>query len=140
MAKDFDGIVAIVFRRGRPDKFVLVQNRKTGNVSFPSGAMLESEDSAADAMAREVRAQTGLKPEDYEAKQIPLGFEFVSYNGTNAERTRQVVFLVETLNTISAPEDVNFKIRVWTTADEIIQMLAVKEAKQLFEKAIKFIR
>lgn len=139
MADEFDGVVAIVFRRGRPDKFVLVQNRKTGNVSFPSGAKISPEASAADTMASVVTQQTGLKPAEYEAKQIPLGYEFVAYNGSKAERTRQLVFLVETLNTTSIPENPEFKIRDWITADEIIQMLIVKEPRQLFEKAIKFI-
>ncbi|MDI6737101.1 MAG: hypothetical protein QME12_01130 [Nanoarchaeota archaeon] len=139
MAEEFDGVVAIVYRRGRPDKFVLVQNRKTGNVSFPSGSKLSAEASAADTMAFVVTQQTGLKPEEYEAKQIPLGYEFVAYNGTKAERTRQLVFLVETLNTTSIPADSLFRIKEWTTADEIIQMLVVREPRQFFEKAIKFI-
>lgn len=139
MAEEFDGIVAIVYRHGRPDKFVLVQNKKTGNVSFPSGSRLNAEASAADTMAFVVKTQTGLKPGEYEAKQIPLGYEFIAYNGNKSEKTRQLVFLVETLNTISVPEDSSFKIREWTTADDIIQMLIVKEPRQLFEKAIKFI-
>lgn len=139
MAEKFDGIVAIVYRRGRPDKFALVQNKKTGNISFPSGARLNAESSAADTMEAVVLQQTGLKPGDYEAKQIPLGYEFIAYDGSKAERVRQLVFLAETLNTTSIPADSLFKIKEWTTADEIIQMLVVKEARQLFEKAIKHI-
>ena len=139
MADKFDGVVSIVYRRGRPDKFVFVQNKKTGSVSFPSGARIDTDVSAADTMAREVRAQTGLKPEEYEAKQIPLGYELVTHNEGKAERIRQLVFLVETLNTSSVPEDSGFKIKEWTTADDIIQKLTVKEGRQLFEKAIKFI-
>ncbi|MFA5887453.1 MAG: hypothetical protein WC852_01970 [Candidatus Nanoarchaeia archaeon] len=139
MADDFDGVVSIVYRKGRPDKFILVRNLKTGNVSFPSGAKINADDSPASTMAFVVKQQTGLKPEEYEAKQIPLGYDVVVHNEGRAERTRQLVFLVETLNTNSKSEDSGFKIKDWYTADEIIQMLTVKEARQLFEKAIKFI-
>ncbi len=136
---DFDGVVSIVFRRGRPDKFILVKNLKTGNVSFPSGAKIGTDDSPAGTMAFVVKQQTGLKSGEYDAKQIPLGYDVVVHNEGKAERSRQLVFLVETLNTNCVSEDPGFKIKDWYTADEIIQMLTVKEARQLFEKAIKFI-
>lgn len=138
MADKFNGVVSIVYRRGRPDKFALVQNRKTGSVSFPSGAVSEG-NSMDDTVASLVRAQTGLKPEEYEAKQIPLGYEYILCTNTKAERAKQAVYLVETLNTNSASEDSGFKIKDWYTADEIIQMLTVRESRQLFEKALKFI-
>lgn len=134
----FEGVVAIVFRRGRPDKFALVQNRKTGSVSFPSGEISEG-NSMDDTVASVVRAQTGLKPEEYEAKQIPLGYEYILCTNTKAERAKQAVYLVETLKTVSVPEDSLFNIKDWVTADEIIQMLKVREPRQFFEKAIKFI-
>ncbi|MDD4877627.1 MAG: hypothetical protein PHO02_01165 [Candidatus Nanoarchaeia archaeon] len=134
----FDGVVAIVFRRGRPDKFALVQNKKTGSVSFPSGAITEG-NSMDDTVASLVRAQTGLKADEFEAKQIPVGYEYILCTNTKAERAKQAVYLVETLTTISVPEDSSFKIKEWVTADEIIQMLKVREPRQFFEKAIKFI-
>lgn len=134
----FDGIVAIVFRRGRPDKFALVQNKKTGSVSFPSGVIKEGS-SVDDTVASLVRAQTGLKPGEYEAKQIPLGYEYILCTNTTAQRAKQAVYLVETLKTLSVPEDASFNIKGWVTADEIIQMLKVREPRQLFEKAIKHI-
>lgn len=136
---EFDGVVSIVFRRGRPDKFILVKNLKTKNVSFPSGARINADASPAGTMAFVVKQQTGLKLEEYEAKQIPLGYDVLVHNEGKAERSRQLVFLVETLNTSCVSEDSEFKIKDWYTADEIIQMLTVKEARQLFEKAIKFI-
>lgn len=37
-----------------------------------------------------VLQQTGLKQGDYEAVQIPLGYEFIAYDGSKAERVRQL--------------------------------------------------
>lgn len=136
-----NGVIGIVFQKGNPDKFALIHNKKSGNITFPAGGREENED-IGDALKREIKEETGLNSEDYKIIKTPVIHEFV-YNSRKKERVgqkaRQQVYLLETLKKDLKPEDPNIKIYGWYIAEEVLEKLNFKDSKELFKKAIVYI-
>ena len=141
--EDFTGVIGIVFQRGNPHKYLLIHNRKTGNITFPAGAREENETNSIQTLVREVKEETGLSPKHYRITKTPLVHEFV-YGEKKKERTgqlaRQSVYLVETSKTNLKPEDPDAEIYGWYDENEIIKKLTFEDSKVVFLKAIQYIR
>lgn len=140
--EDFDGVIGIVFKRGNPNKYVLIHNQKTGNITFPAGAREEGEDSSRKSLKREIKEETGLLPQDYKVIETQIVHEFV-YNskkeGRTGQKVRQPVYLVETSKEDLKPEDPDARIDGWYTAEEVVKKLTFDDSKELFKKAIQLI-
>jgi 8-oxo-dGTP pyrophosphatase MutT (NUDIX family) len=142
MAENYDGVIGIIFQRSNPVKYILIHNKKTGNVTFPGGGRDEGEVSSKESLEREVREETGLLPSEYRIIETPIIHEFV-YNSKKKERAgqtaRQPVYLVETSKNDLNPEDPDSIIDGWYTAEEVINKLTFSDSKELFKKSIKYI-
>lgn len=141
--EDYNGVIGIVFQRSKPIKYVLIHNKKTGNTTLPAGGKEEKEDLSIESLKREIKEETGLKPAEYQIIKTPINHEFV-YNSKKKERTgqtaKQPVYLIETSKTNLKPEDPDSKINGWYTAEEVIKKLTFPDSKELFKKAIKYIK
>ena len=142
MAENFNGVIGIVFQRSNPIKFVLIHNKKTGNITFPAGGREFFETSSIKTLARELKEETGLLPLEYKIMKTPLVHEFV-YNLKKKERcgqkARQHVYLVETKKTDLKPEDPDSIIYGWLTKEEILERLTFSDSKEIFKKAVEFL-
>lgn len=142
MIDDFTGIIGIVFKRGNPNKYVLIHNLKSGNITFPAGARENYDRSVKDTLKREILEETGLLPKDYNIIETPLIYEFI-YNERKKQRAgeiaKQAVYLIETQKIDSAPKDPNVEIDGWYTAEEIIKKLTFGDSKELFKQVLKYI-
>jgi len=142
MSENYNGVIGIIFQRGNPFKFLLIHNKKTGNISFIAGGKDGDESSSRQTLAREVKEETGLVPSDYLVIETPIFHEFI-YNSKKKERAgqtaRQSVYLIETNKTDLTPEDSDSKIDGWYIAEEVTQRLTFSDSKELFKKAIKYI-
>lgn len=138
MTKKFTGIIGIVYQKGNPNEYLLIQNVSTGNISFPAGGR-ENNETIEQTLEREIRQETGLKHEDYKIVTTNIVYEFV-YNKKKTERVgqtaRQPVYFLETEKTDLAPEDSDAKILGWFTAKEVLERLTFSEIKELFRKII----
>ena len=135
----YDGIIAII---QNDDKFVLIHNEGTGNITFPAGAREGNED-IRKTLKREVKEETGLKSEEYEVIDTGIIHEF-TYNKKKEGRTglhvRQKVFLIKTKKWDLKPEDPDSSIHGWFTKDDVINKLTFNDAKKLFKKVIKSVQ
>ena len=142
MQEDFNGVIGIVFKRGNPNKYVLIHNLKSGNITFPAGARENCDRSIKDSLEREIWEETGLLPENYNIIETPLIYEFV-YNQKKEERAgqiaKQAVYLIETQKTDSTPKDPNVKVDGWYTKEEVIGRLTFGDSKELFKRVLEYI-
>ena len=97
--EEYDGAIGIVFRRDEPNKYLLIHNKRTGNITFPAGAREEEDTSSDVTVKREIYEETGLIPEDYILTKTDMVHEFV-YNKKKVDRTgnksKQIIYLIET--------------------------------------------
>ncbi|MFH0870094.1 MAG: NUDIX hydrolase [archaeon] len=142
MAEDFNGAMAIVFRRGKPNKFVLIHNRRSGNITFPAGGREDFEKSSEETIKREVQEETGLKPSDCKFTKTGIVNEF-TYAAGKKERSgttaKQPIFLVETDNPGTSSEDPDAKVLGWFSADEVLERLTFDDAKDIFWRILDLI-
>ncbi len=143
MEENYDGVIGIVFQDTKPKKFLLIHNKKTGNLTLPAGGREEGETSSKQTLLREIKEETGLLPSEYKVIETTIVHEFV-YNSKKKERAgqtaRQPVYLIETKETELKPEDSDSIIDGWYTDEEIINKLTFSDSKELFKKAISQIK
>lgn len=143
MAEDYDGVIGIVFQRSNPVKYLLIHNQKTGNITFPAGGREDGEVSSRQSLKRELREETGLILSECKVIETPVIHEFI-YNskktGRAGQTARQPVYLIETEKLELNPEDPDSVIYGWYPAEETIKRLTFPDSKELFKKAIKYIK
>lgn len=143
MEEDFNGAMAIVFRRGKPNRFVLIHNRCSGNITFPAGKREDFEKSSEETAMREVQEETGLRPSECRFTRIGIVNEF-TYGAGKQERSgtaaKQPVFLVEASRESLSSEDPNAKVLGWFPADEVLERLTFDDSRDIFRRVLKLIR
>jgi len=136
MEEKFDGVIGIVFHRSNPIKYLLIHNKKTENISFPSGGREDGETKSIETLRREIKEETGLEFSEYRATLIPLTHEFV-YNSKKKERAGQKaiqkIYLVETNKTYLKSEDPDAKLEGWFNSEEVLNKLTFSDSKDLFK-------
>ena len=135
--KDFTGVMGIVFR-SKPLKFVLINNKKSGNITFPAGGKEENE-SVEETLKRELKEETGLFSNEYKIIKTGITHEF-TYNSKKKKRagqtSNQPVFLIETKKEELASEDQNTEVLGWFSKEEIFEKLTFEDSKDLFTKVL----
>jgi 8-oxo-dGTP pyrophosphatase MutT (NUDIX family) len=139
MNESFNGVIGIVVRRGKPDKYLLVHNLKTGNITFPAGGREKGEKTSIETLKREILEETGLQEKEYKIIETGLVHEFV-YNSKKSLRTgekvRQIVYLVETPKKSLVPEDPDVKLDGWYSAEDVLKKLTFEDSKELFRRVL----
>jgi|GEM_PF-1919415 len=140
--KIFLGGIAILYRKNLNDiEFLVVENSKTKNISFVSGAKEDCDDSEIDSIIREIKEELGFDIERVRLKQAETEHDFIF--GPKKEdragcRGLYQVFLADVSdvsNSIAHTEELrNIK---WLKRDEVLDMLSFPDLKIVFSKAIK---
>ncbi len=135
----YDGVIGIL-KKAHENKYLLLKNHSTGNISFPAGGREEGETEGRVTLEREVREETGLIPSQYRIVATPLVHEFI-YGPKKKERAgqraRQLVYLLETAEKVLHPIDPDAEILGWFTEKEVEERLTFPDSKELFKKVIE---
>ena len=139
---NYDGVIGIVFRRTNPLRFLLIKNKKSGNLTFPAGGREKEEKDSKQTLIREIKEETGLVLSEYNIIKTPFVNEFI-YNCKKGERAglkvKQIVYLVETTKENLNSEDPFVTIGGWYSIEEMMEKLTFPDAKNLLQEIIKFI-
>lgn len=143
MTEIFNGVIAIVYKKKEPLKFLLIKNIRSGNITFPAGGCKEGEKFITQTLKRELREETGLLPNNYKIVRTPIVYEF-TYNKNKKSRkgskSMQPIFLIQTIKTDLTPVDPDTEILGWFIKEEVLQMLSFDDLKPFFIKTLKYIR
>jgi len=142
MKEEPNGVMAIVFRRGDPNKFLLIHNLNSGNITVMTGGKEEFDETILETLKREMKEETGLKPKDYKIIETPFQNKFICDNEKSpwyGKQTIQKAFLIETEKTEILPEDSGVKFMGWFSAEEVLEKLTYDENKEVFKKVLKLI-
>jgi len=139
MSEDFQGILAIVYNTDIK-KWLLISNRKTGNITFPGGGKEDTDKTSIDCLKREIKEELGLFERDYSFEKTKIIYEFV-YNGKKIERigqkVKQIVYLVKTSKQIFNSLDKSVDFLGWFDESELLNKLTFNDHKEIFKKAIE---
>ena len=140
--EDFNGVIGIVFRRGNPDKFALIENKKSGNITFPAGGRDEGEETSIDTLKREVEEETGLSDKEYSIIKTHYVHEFV-YSSTKKERAGkkaiQPVYFIKTEKENLESKDPEVRFKGWFTKEKVLELLTFGDSKDVFRKVLSLI-
>ena len=136
---DYTGIVAIVYLK-KEDKYLLIDNLRSGNVTFPAGRREDGE-TILETLAREVTEETGLLPSEYEFEDTGLVNEF-TYNKNKEDRVgiriKQPIYLLKTNRKDLQPTDIEeVRIKGWYSKEETIDLLTFDHLKEFLRKVAK---
>ena len=135
--------VIIIFHRKRNDQqeFLLVQNAKTGNISFVGGGQ-EVGETLEETAQREVKEELGLNSSDYVLIPTDVAHKFI-FGSRKSERAGQkgsyAVFLAnaDLLENVSHTSELTSV--AWKSKEDVLKELSFDELREVFSKAIKHI-
>ncbi len=140
--EDFNGVIGIVFRKEDTNKFALISNNKSGNVTFPAGGKEEGENTSIDTLKRELEEETGLINNEYKIIDTHYVHEFV-YNskkeGRAGNKAIQPVYFVETEKEDLKSKDPEVSFKGWFTKEEVLELLTFNDSKDVFRMVLPLI-
>lgn len=140
--EEFNGVIGIVFKRGNPNKFALISNNESGNVTFPAGGREEWENTSIETLKREVEEETGLLENEYEIINTHYVHEFI-YSSKKAERAGkkaiQPVYFIETEKEDLKSKDSEVSFKGWCTKEEVLELLTFSDSKDVFRMVLPLI-
>jgi 8-oxo-dGTP pyrophosphatase MutT (NUDIX family) len=143
--KTIEGAMTIFYRNVKGQLlFLVVENTKTGNISFVSGADEEIDEASLKKTAqREITEELGLTPDSYRLTPTDARYDFV-FNSKKTERAGKKASYQVCLSDVTDLKDeightTELKSAKWMTKEEVISSLTFPELKDVFEKAISAI-
>ncbi len=143
--KVFEGAITLFYMdtdRGR--QYLVVENAKTGNLTFVSGAKEDEDSSLKDVALRENREELGIGSTNYELIPTDVRHEFI-FGEKKKERAGHRgsyhVFVADMTNadvTNIAHTD-ELKSVKWMTEKEVLDILTFPDLKEVFIETIKAI-
>ncbi|MFA5870839.1 MAG: NUDIX hydrolase [Candidatus Paceibacterota bacterium] len=140
--KVFQGGIAIIYRKNGSDlEFLVVENSKTKNISFVSGAKEELDNSEIDSIIREIKEELDFDIERSKLEPTETKHDFIF--GSKKEnragcRGLYQVFLVDASDissSITHTEELrNIK---WLKRNEVLETLSFPDLKSVFSEATK---
>ena len=134
----------IIFHRnhGGRQEFLIVQNAKTGNISFVGGGR-ETGETLEETAQREVKEELGLSPTQYALVPTDVAHEFI-FGSKKSERTGQEGFYAVFLANADLLDDIShtgdLESIAWKSKEDVLKELSFEELKDVFVEAIKHIR
>lgn len=140
--KVFLGGIAVIHRNkdGRLE-FLVVENAKTKNITFVSGAKEDSDESETDAINREIQEELGLLAGEIKFRPTGIRHEFI-FGPSKKDRTGQrgsyEVFLADATN-MNKPinHTTELKDAKWMSEEEVMNKLSFPDLKEVFLKVAK---
>ena len=137
------GAIIIFYKiLGEEAKFLIVENKQTGNWTFVGGAC-ENDETEMQTAQREIKEEIGLIPEQYNLVETDLHHDFV-FNERKKDRAGEQgsyqVFLADLTDyfgEVKAEKKVISKVE-WLIEEQIQKKLTFPEHKEIFQKVINF--
>jgi NADH pyrophosphatase NudC (nudix superfamily) len=142
--KVFHGAITIFYKRTNQDLlFLVVENSKTGNLSFVSGAKADVDQSIEDSARRENLEELGLSFNQYELRGIDVKHEFM-FGPKKKERAghkgEYQVFVSDLTNAdFEISHTKELKSAKWMTEKEVLDSLTFPDLVEVFKKTVKVI-
>jgi len=142
--KVFRGAITIFYKSENENlKYLVVENTKTGNISFVSGAQEEADQSLEDAAQREIKEELGLEPDGYQLIETDVKHEFV-FGPKKLKRAGHKGAYQVFIADASALEEIGHTEELssmkWMTEEKVLMSLTFQDLKEVFEKAVKEIK
>jgi len=134
----YEGAVVIFHKtEGAEPRFLVVENTKTGNVSFMAGAKEDTDTSLEATAEREIQEELGLTKEQYVLTPTLISYEFV-FGPQKPERAgaqaQYHVFLASMIGNDAIFHTQELKSAKWMTASETLSALSFPDLRAVFEK------
>ena len=134
--------VIIIFHKKEwdRDKYLVVQNKETENISFVSWAKETRDKNLSDTCQREVKEELAIDPEKYILIPTSVIQEFVFWPKKKERAGKKAiyhVFLADWSTFWSITTTRELTSAVWMTKKEVLNTLTFDDVKDVFEKAIK---
>jgi len=142
--KVYGGALAILFRIYNNEKeFLVVENAKSGNITFPSGAMEETDTSNLDTIKRELNEELNIK-ETLNYIPVNVKHEFI-FGSKKPERAgRKGSYQVYVADMTSFDKIISPTIELsgvkWMTEDELMEKITFPDLKEVFIQTLKEIK
>ncbi len=141
--KVYEGALAIVYKKqeGSENKFLLVKNKETDNISFVAGGKEESDTDTTETLIREIQEELGLNVSRHKITSTGLKHEFVfnkKKKGREGGKGEYDVFLIDASD-IENITPIGVEQIMWETAERVENLLSFEDLKEVFNRAIKLI-
>lgn len=140
MNESISGSIGIMYRRNNGElEFLGVENAKTKNITFVSGAKEDNDFSEVDVLKREIHEELGLNTDKIEFYPTEFHHDFI-FGEQKKERAGMhasyTIFLVDVTNireTITHTKEL--RSIQWLSKDQVIEALSFPDLVELFLKA-----
>ncbi len=132
--------VIVIFYRDRNDQreFLVVENAKTGNISFVSGGQ-EGEESLIETAQREIKEELDLNPIDYELVATDVVHEFI-FGSNKPDREGQKGMYRVFLSDGTSLGDISYTDEItsisWKLKEDVLEEISFDDLKDVFIKII----
>ncbi|MGI5825972.1 MAG: NUDIX domain-containing protein [Patescibacteria group bacterium] len=134
------GAIVIFYKgQGVSRKFLVVENAKTGNVTFVSGAQESDDKDLLQTAQREVKEELGLDllPEQFITTEVYHNFVYSTKKPERQGcRGSNKVFMVDTSDLPEIGHTAELKKLMWLTEKEVAQKLTFPDLREVFKKVI----
>jgi 8-oxo-dGTP pyrophosphatase MutT (NUDIX family) len=141
MGNIYRGSIIIFYKQDNDERrYLVVENTKTNNISFVSGAKEESDRTIETCAQREITEELSLTPSQYQLQPTAITHDFV-FGPNKPERAGQPgsysVFLVDASTIEEIGHTAELKAIQWLTKEEVLTTLVFPDLKAVFERAIQ---
>ena len=122
------------------DKYLVVQNKETGNISFVSWAKKIQDNNLMETAQREIKEELNINPERYNLIPTTVTQEFVFWPKKKERAWKKAIYHVFWANWSQLWLIVTTKeltSAVWMTKQDVLNTLTFDDVKDIFEKATK---
>lgn len=141
--KIYYGTLTLFYKKsGGQTLFLVVENTKTGNVSFVAGAAEDSDRTLEASAQREISEELGLSPDEYRLLPTDVTHEFV-FGQNKPERAGHhgsyQVFLADVSTLPEISHTAELKSAHWMTKEETLRSLSFPDLQEVFRRAAELI-
>ena len=138
--KVYKGAITLFYKRvGNETRYLVVENAKTGNVTFVSGAEEDRDVSLIATATREIKEELGIEAREYALTPTTVWHNFI-FDEKKKERAGHKgsyqVFVADLTNFAgNIAHTAELKQIKWMPAQEVLEALAFPDLKQIFVTA-----
>lgn len=142
--KVFRGAITLFYKHEQDgNRYLVVENSKTKNVTLVSGAEEEKDQSLEKTAQREITEELGLNVDDYQLvpTEVVHNFVFSSKKSDRAgHKGEYQVFIADVSGVDIFGHTKELKGLAWMTEEEALKALSFPDLKEVFERAVKAIK
>jgi 8-oxo-dGTP pyrophosphatase MutT (NUDIX family) len=137
--ESYSGSIIIFYKKDLEDvKYLIVENTKTGNITFVAGAQ-ENDESLLETAIREVKEELNLDSNQYTLNPTDIYHNFI-FEENKKERAGAKgsyrVFLADASNIKEIIPTKELKIVWWKNKEGVLNSLSFSDLKDVFQQAL----